>query len=104
MVLIFRRFSERQPRVYGLLMLVTGIALGFICQSIATTEVAFLMTFLCAGGICYLVFGSLAYCWDMRFQVRFFPPTSLSWRQTCTVIASGLGLLNTTGLLYWILR
>ena len=105
---IVRAFSEHRPRVYGLLMLAVGIAVGFVGQRITAAAVAFLVLLIAAGygaaGIYYLVFGSHAHRSDVRFQERFFPPVSLYWWQVCMAIALGVGLLLLAGALYWLLR
>jgi len=103
-----RRFSERRPIAYGLLMLAVAVGLGAVGQRVAAAAVAFLVLMLAAGfgagGIYYLAFGSQAHLWDVRFQERYFPPARLSWRQLCTAIALALGLLSVAGALYWLLR
>jgi hypothetical protein len=56
-----RGFSERRPRLYGLLILAVAIALGFVGQSVTAAGIAFLVLMLAAGfgvgGIYYLTLG-----------------------------------------------
>lgn len=105
---IVRGFSERRPRVYGMLVLIVAVALAFVGQRVAAAGIAFLVLMLAAGfgvgGIYYLAFGSHAHRWDVRFQERFFPPARLSWWQVCAAVALGFGLLCFAGALYWLLR
>jgi len=105
---IVRRFSERRPKLYGLIMLGVAVTLVLLGQRITAASIAFLVLMLGAGfgvgGIYYLALGSQAQRYDVRFEGRYFPPAALPWRQVCTAIALGLGLLCITGALYWLLR
>jgi uncharacterized membrane protein HdeD (DUF308 family) len=103
MIVIVRRFSERWPRAYGLIMLALGISLAFLSQHIARLPIAFFALFMSVAfgvaGIFYIAFGLKAH----RFDVRYAASHSLD-RPTSRDIGLGVVLLAFTGLLFWLLR
>jgi len=102
-----RAFSERRPRMYGLLSLITAFGLGYWGRRTAAPTLAFVLLMLSAGsgavGILYITLGWRACRMDNRFVARV-NLNKLTWIQALFIIGLGVGLLLLSGLLYRLLR
>jgi hypothetical protein len=102
---VVKRFSERRPRLYGLIALIAAFALTFIGQKTGVGTIAFLLILSSVGfgvtGILYMVMGSKCTQWNARF-VASFNPRSVSWGQALALVSFGLALFALS--LYWLVR
>lgn len=100
---VIQQFSQRRPRLYGLLALMASILFALVGRQITPKYYAFavLLLSVVAGltGILYLAFGSTCAAWDAKF-VASFDSNRVSWRQALGLCGLGAMLLVLTLILY----
>jgi hypothetical protein len=98
---VVRRLSERNPRIYGLVMLM--IAAGFAAfwrrGNIFTVILICVSVGFGIAGLSYVIFGRRPNSWDTQFE-PILAGANMSWRQAAVTIGIGLVLLATSVLIY----
>lgn len=99
---IVKRFCERRPRTYGVLLVVSGILLNaarsilegpleFVIFSIALLSVS--------TGMIYIAIGPYCNKWKATFYASY-DPDALTWWQIVALTAFGIGFLCVSLLLH----
>jgi len=101
---IIRRFSERMPRLYGFLSLISAIILGLLEKHFIASGIPFICILVLTGlgvvGALYIAFGLNARRWLIARSIQ----DRLSWKNVCLDVSFGLFIYILASFLDWILR